>query len=298
MMTQSGPNRDAISATGKRTSFVAAGSPSHSTPSGLHGAFVALACTALGGPALAADAFSTDWAKSPKSEARLVAAGDRLAGFEIKLAPGAITYWRDPGDSGIPPTFDFTASVNVAKIEPIFPAPKRIKESDGGEAFGYESGVIIPLRVEPADRAKPVTLALQANYAVCEKVCLPAEARLKLTLPEAAGSPYAGAVEAALVAAPTPVARADFGQLAPDGPNGWRFCASGAGATARDLFVEPPPGWWVTAAPMGAEGGTRDCFHLALREKPKDAAFPVNLRLTLTGGTGPVETTVAAPAPR
>src|SRR5208337_2592068 len=148
-----------------------------------------------------ADEFSTDWAASAKSKARLVAADDSLAGFEIRLAPGAITYWRDPGDAGVPPTFDFSGSDNVATVEPVFPAPKRIAESDGSEAFGYDGDVVFPLRVEPSDPAKPVTVALHVNYAVCEKICLPAQARLRLTLPRAA-SPYAGVVEAALAAAP------------------------------------------------------------------------------------------------
>src|SRR5271166_4005677 len=129
-------------------------------------------------PALAADAFSTDWAPGAKHEARLIAAGGDLAGFEIRLKPGAITYWRDPGDSGLPPTFDFAGSDNVEAAEPLFPAPKRIKEADGGQAFGYDGGVIFPLRVHPRDAAKPVTLKLNADFAVCEKVCLPLLLRL------------------------------------------------------------------------------------------------------------------------
>ncbi len=247
-------------------------------------------------PALAADAFSTDWAASAKSHARLVAAGGDLAGFEIRLAPGAITYWRDPGDAGVPPAFDFSGSENVAKVEPVFPAPKRINESDGSEAFGYEGGVVLPLRLTPLDAAKPVTLALAANYAVCEKICLPAEARLRLTLPGAA-SPYAGLVTAALAAVPRPVPPKDFGALTSDGAEGWRLCAAVQAGAPRDLFVEPPQGWWVTAAPAPGEA-ERDCFRISLRDKPKDAAFPVALRLTLTAGAGPVETTVEAPALR
>src|SRR5271166_6508802 len=152
--------------------------PSRRLPTG-----AALALALLGAPALAADAFSTDWAPGAKHEARLIAAGGDLAGFEVRLAPGAITYWRDPGDSGLPPTFDFAGSDNVEAVEALFPAPKRIKEADGGQAFGYDGGVIFPLHVHRRDAAKPVTLALHADFAVCEKVCLPAKARLNLTLP-------------------------------------------------------------------------------------------------------------------
>ncbi len=256
----------------------------------------ALLTVALAAPAWAGGGYATDWAKAAKSEARLVAADGRVAGFEIALAPGAITYWRDPGDAGLPPTFDFAGSVNVAKVEPIFPAPKRIREADGSEAFGYDGNVLFPLRVEPRDSSKPATLALHANYAVCEKVCLPAEARLALTLPVAdAASPYAGLVETALAAAPRAIDAKDFGELKPDGPDGWRLCAAHESGAPRDLFVEPPAGWWVTAAPAAAEAG-RDCFKLRLRDKPKDAALPVALRLTLTGGAGPVETTMEAAA--
>jgi DsbC/DsbD-like thiol-disulfide interchange protein len=256
------------------------------------GAALALA---LARPALAADAFSTDWAPGAKHEARLIAAGGDLAGFEIRLAPSAITYWRDPGDSGLPPTFDFAGSDNVEAVEPLFPAPKRIKEADGGQAFGYDGDVIFPLRVHPRDAAKPATLALHADFAVCEQVCLPAKARLTLTLPAAAASPYAGAIEAALAAVPRPVAPKDFGEFSRTGGESWRLCAPHEDGPPRDLFVEPPEGWWLTAAPTSDEPG-RDCFTIALRDKPKDAALPIPLRLTLTGGAGPVETAMEAEA--
>src|ERR1700678_482642 len=123
-------------------------------------------------PAFAADALAADWAPAAKSQARLIAGGGNLAGFEIALSPGAITYWRDPGDAGLPPTLDFSGSDNGASVEPEFPAPKRIKEADGGEAFGYDGSVVFPLRVKPRDPTKPATLKLNADFAVCEKVCL------------------------------------------------------------------------------------------------------------------------------
>jgi DsbC/DsbD-like thiol-disulfide interchange protein len=252
------------------------------------GALIASACSA--------DEFSTGWAESAKSQARLVAAGEGLAGFEIRLAPGAITYWRDPGDAGAPPTFDFAGSDNVAGVDPIFPAPERIVESDGSVAFGYERDVILPLRIARRDPAKPVTLAVHANYAVCEEICLPARARLRLTLPSAP-SPYAGPVEAALAAAPRRILPEEFGDLSPDGADGWRLCARREAGKKRDLFVESPEGWRIAAAPAAGDP-SRDCFSLTLLEKPKDADLPVSLRLTMTGGEGPVETTMEAGLPK
>ncbi len=253
---------------------------------------VALAAMALGAPAAAADSYSTDWAPAAKSEARLIAGGGALAGFEIRLAPGAITYWRDPGESGVPPTFDFSGSNNVADVSPRFPAPKRIEEPDGSEAFGYEGGGVIPLKITPRDPTKPVTLSLLASYAVCEKLCLPAKAKLTLTL-SGGGSPYAAKVEAALAAAPRAIAPEAFGALTGDSAGGWRLCTPRAPGPPRDLFVEPPQGWWVTAAPAPGDAG-QDCFAISLHDRPKDEAPPVPLRLTMTGGAGPVETTVIA----
>ncbi len=156
--------------------------------------------------------------------------------------------------------------------------------------------MVFPLRVEPSDPAKPVMLRLHANFAVCEKICLPAEARLTLTL-LGASSPHADLVEAALAAAPRPIPPKDFGDLVSDGVDGWRLCAPAEAGGTRDLFVEPPEGWWIAVAAAPAEAG-RDCFRLTLRQAPKDAAPPVQLRLTMTGGAGPVEATVEAPALR
>ena len=178
----------------------------------------------------------------------------------------------------------------------FFPRRSGSGESDGGEAFGYERDVVFPLRVEPGDPAKPVTLKLHANFAVCEKICLPAEARLTLTLP-GPGSPHAGLIEAALAAAPRVVEPKAFGDLNSDGADGLAALRGRRSGNPRDLFVEPPEGWWVSAAPAPTKAG-HDCFRLTLRQAPKDAAPPVPLRLTMTGGAGPVETTVEAPALR
>ena len=253
----------------------------------------ALSLLLCAAPALAADAFSTDWAPAAKSQARLIAGGGDLAGFEIALSPGAITYWRDPGDAGLPPTLDFSGSDNVASVEPEFPAPKRIKEADGGEAFGYEGNVVFPLAIKPRDPTKPATLKLNADFAVCEKVCLPAKAHLELKLPSAPGSPHAGRIDAALAAVPRIVAAKDFGALEALGADSWRLCSAHEDGPPRDLFVEAPEGWWLKTAPAQADGG-RDCFTLTIGDKPKDGALPIALRLTLTGGAGATETTIQA----
>ena len=210
------------------------------------------------------------------------------------LAPAAITYWRDPGDAGLPPTLDFSGSENVASVETKFPAPKRITEADGGEAFGYDGGVIFPLLVKPADPAKPVTLRLNADFAVCEKVCVPAKARLTLTLPAGGQSPFAGAIDAALAAVPRVVQPKELGAFEAIDAQSWRLCAPHEEGPPRDLFVEPPEGWWLKVAPVaGASRRTASRSRSATsRRTPRS---PIALRLTLTGGAGAVETTAETP---
>jgi len=134
--------------------------------------------------ALEASAWQTD----THSAVRLVAGGRRAAdaflraGAEIQLGHGWKTYWRYPGDSGVPPRFDFAQSVNVKSVNLLWPAPHRYVD-DGGNAIGYKDSVMFPLQVTPQDAAKPVTLRLKLEYAVCERLCLPAEAQAELLLP-------------------------------------------------------------------------------------------------------------------
>lgn len=107
-------------------------------------------------PAGAADASS--WDGDGRSAVRLVAGGsarprgDELrAGLEIRLAPGWKTYWRYPGDSGVPPVIDFSKSENVKSVIVSWPAPHRFTD-DGGTSIGYKGGVLMPLQVVPQIR--------------------------------------------------------------------------------------------------------------------------------------------------
>jgi DsbC/DsbD-like thiol-disulfide interchange protein len=245
-------------------------------------------------PALAADAFSSDWAEGLKSSARLISGsvgGAVRAGVEIKLSPGAITYWRNPGDAGLPPSLSFAGSENLAQARVAFPAPRRLAEGDG-EAFGYEREVILPIDVEAIDPAKPVTLKLKLNYAVCEKICIPAQANLQIVLQnDAAKSPFADAIAGARALIPRLVA---WDSLAADlkatGEKAWRLCLAPQPGPKRDLFLEAPETWWFDVKP---DPGGADCFSLTLEQKPADATLPVSAQITVTGGAGPVETTIA-----
>jgi DsbC/DsbD-like thiol-disulfide interchange protein len=239
---------------------------------------------ALASSSALADDYASDWARSSTAEARLVAGAPGEAGVEVRLAPGAVTYWRNPGDSGAPPRFDFAGSRNLARAEPAYPAPSRIVESDGSQAFGYQDKVVFPIAVVAADASQPVELALQFDYAVCEKLCIPAKATLKLTLPSAGASPYAATLAAARTETPRPTDLATLGgELTALGPDAWNFCAPVEPGAQRDLFIEAPDGWWLTTNVSGA-AKDRACFAVSLQQKPSDASLPVAVHATLTGG--------------
>jgi DsbC/DsbD-like thiol-disulfide interchange protein len=134
------------------------------------------------------------WDGDARSAVRLIAGSSRegasapvRAGIEIRLKPGWHTYWRYPGDAGVPPRFDFAGSRNVKAVTVLWPAPQRIVEQ-GLNAIGYAKDVILPLLVVPQNRAEPITLRLKVEYAVCEKLCVPAQGAAQLSLADARSS--------------------------------------------------------------------------------------------------------------
>lgn len=104
-----------------------------------------------------------------------------LAGVSVDLDEGWKTYWRLPGDSGIPPAFDFSKSINVRATEILYPVPTRTHDQSG-ETIGYSHRVVFPLKVKPADPAVPATLDLALFLGVCKDVCIPVDGRVSLEL--------------------------------------------------------------------------------------------------------------------
>ena len=147
-----------------------------------------LLSAASAAPAAAQDASA--WQSDGHAATRLIAGAAvktsetsfLRAGIEIKLDPGWDTYWRYPGDTGIPPTFDFSGSRNVKSAAVEWPAPKQFSDGAGGHSIGYVGDVILPLKVVPVDATRASTLHLKFNYAVCGTLCVPAKADLVLPL--------------------------------------------------------------------------------------------------------------------
>lgn len=236
----------------------------------------------------------------PKAELRLVPggrAGDGglLAGIEIVMGPGTKTYWRTPGDSGVPPQFVWDGSINVGHIEVLFPAPHRF--SDGaGTSIGYAERVVLPVTVQPADPSRPVELKLSADFAICEKLCVPMSAKARMVIDGRADD---GAVASAMLQVPRQVVlgagkptivscRIDHEQQ----PARIEALAA-VGSGPADLFVEGPSNSYALPVPeqAGPPLDGRQRFSFTFEGVPGGVrAGSVPLRLTLVTPDGAIET--------
>ena len=250
----------------------------------------ALAAGFAAGTAQAADASA--WSDGGNSAVRLIAGSNgagaqRLgAGVEIKLAPGWHTYWRNPGDSGVPPRFDFSGSENLAAAKVLYPAPHLLL-NEAGQSLVYENAVVFPIAVTPKQAGKPVRLRLKLDYAVCEKLCVPAEASAELAL-GAGASAFDQALKAAEARVPRPTPAADVGltvRRVNDAPKPLVAVDFKAPTDKPvQLFVEGPTPEWALPIPTPAQGapaGHRQ-FGFELDGLPPGVSPKGNFELTFT----------------
>lgn len=133
---------------------------------------------------------ATQWVDGERHRVRLFAGdvagaspGVVMAFIEMSMDKGWKTYWRNPGTAGgIPPEFNWEKSKNIAKAEVLFPVPQ-VMSDKAGDVIGYREFVIFPVRITPADLQAPIEIDVTANYGICEKLCVPAETNLVLSVP-------------------------------------------------------------------------------------------------------------------
>src|ERR1700731_4081729 len=249
--------------------------------------------SSLAGPARAQD--SSAWLRDQHSAVRLLA-GSRsgavlLGGIAFQLQPGWKTYWRTPGDSGVPPRFDFSKSENIDAITVLWPAPTKFDDGAGGHSLGYHDQVVLPLRIVAKNADKPVMLRADINYAVCEKLCIPVEASAELAIASVA-STEDSALFAALDTVPKPANVGDPNPLTirdvkREGKSTVLVDVVSPDARDINLFVEGPTPNWGLPVPKLLEpsppGVKRFSFALDGVPPGTDPAGAA-LKLTLVGG--------------
>jgi DsbC/DsbD-like thiol-disulfide interchange protein len=266
---------------------------------------LAAAIVALSGACRADAQDASAWQKDRHSSVRLLA-GSRngstvLGGMAFQLDPGWHTYWRDPGDSGVPPRFDFSKSDNIETVTVLWPAPQQFDDGAGGRSLGYHDNVVLPLRITAKNPDQPVTLRAAISYAVCEKICVPVEARAELAFGHSASSSD-GTLRAALAAVPKPAKVGDASPLTIRSVTreGKSVVVDVTAPDSGDvsLLVEGPTPDWSLPVPRQVAGGPAGSrrFAFALEGMaPGASADGAVLKFTLVGANQAYEFSVALP---
>ncbi|WP_081725721.1 protein-disulfide reductase DsbD domain-containing protein [Martelella sp. AD-3] len=144
-----------------------------------HFVVAAIAAFALAGTARMSFAAATPWAEDTGGRMRVILTpptddGTIEAALQIEPDPGFITYWREPGESGIPPQITVTGT-GPARLEAIeYPVPKRLKIADVTD-MGYDGPVTFPLTLKVAPGPLP-SLTVTAFVGLCKDICIPFQA--------------------------------------------------------------------------------------------------------------------------
>ena len=265
---------------------------------------VCLLALGLGGPV--AHAASSEPFESEAMAARLVTAENGVApgaatvsaGLHIDLSGDWKSYWRSPGEVGMPPQIDWSGSTNIEKAEFLWPAPTRF-EAFGIENFGYKDEVLYPIKITLAEAGEPAVLDANVTLLVCETICVPETFRTTLELDEGDGIDRPSAELIARFAEAVPLSMSD------DTPPRAALTENGEalvidlrgelGLEAPDVFVED--GTYGRPEIVLADEGRHLWASLPVLKAPQSN----ELTITLTDGSRAMEYTSATkldPAPR
>jgi DsbC/DsbD-like thiol-disulfide interchange protein len=126
-------------------------------------------------------------------------AGSHIAALQVTLAPGWKTYWRAPGEGGIPPRFDWAGSQNLSRVELHWPTPD-VFDQNGMLSLGFEDELVLPIELYPAQPGAGIAMRADLEIGICEDVCIPVKVQLAADLSGAgAGNPR---ISSAMRAAP------------------------------------------------------------------------------------------------
>ena len=226
--------------------------------------------------------------------------GHRMVALELRLEPGWKTYWRSPGDAGIPPSFDWSGSENAAEVTIHWPRPEVI-DSGGELTLGYRDELILPIEIAPADPDKPIRISGRVDFGLCRDLCVPAHADFTAGPPAKRRDPR---ILAALDAMPQKAAvqpacrieeirdgmrvTATLPEAHPEVGIGDEVGAGGQPAAALELAEDDSI--WASPAVItrGVDRLSVSADFVAASGQPF-ALDPRDLRLTLIGGGGAIE---------
>ena len=235
----------------------------------------------------------TGWQDLGGGRARLVTVYDPqidlIEGIiDVELKPGWVTYWRNPGESGIPPSFDFSSSSGIVVGVPDFPVPVTKKDA-GIISIVYKNHVSFPFKAKPVISPLSGNLKLELLMGVCEVICIPAIASLSQDLTKLNRSDLISNQMIKVAKRKIPVTTRDN----PDWPailTAVRESQSAVVITTQipetakrvELFAEGNASWFFYPATLRHRKNNVAVFELSLDGLPKDADLSITpLRLTL-----------------
>jgi DsbC/DsbD-like thiol-disulfide interchange protein len=258
----------------------------------------------IAGASLAAVASASPWIDSTNSKVRLVSgtldldgAPTILAGIQLRMNPGWKTYWKNPGDSGVPPSFDWAGSKNLKHAEVLYPAPHRFADA-GGTAIGYDNEVVFPVKLTPERAGEPIELKLAFAYGLCKDLCIPNDVSLGLTLGADVGKGDALLLETFLARVPKSARDGDppfvghiEAKLDADKPQLVIDAVFPSGATGTDLFIDGGDAFVPVPAPLGPVTDGKQRFAVTFVSAAEAATLKgKSLALILVSDQGSSET--------
>lgn len=138
--------------------------------------------------------------------------GTHVAALKFSLADGWKTYWRAPGDAGIPPRIGWRGSRNLDAVEIVWPTPQQTTTS-GMRTIGYADDLVLPLRLTPGQAGRAIALQVRLELGVCKDICMPVEMTVAADLPPGIRE-RDPRIAAALAARPYTAAEAGVGRVA------------------------------------------------------------------------------------
>jgi DsbC/DsbD-like thiol-disulfide interchange protein len=140
-------------------------------------------------PALAG---ATPWQElAPGVKARMISSdsvgqGTTMVGLELDMPRTTETYWRIPGETGIPTEFDFSGTTGLSDPAVQWPYPE-IDLSRGYRDYVFHGHVVLPVKFKTDSGA--ATLQAAVTLGVCSDLCVPAQAKFSLPLSFAKSDP-------------------------------------------------------------------------------------------------------------
>lgn len=221
--------------------------------------------------------------------------GSQMAALQIKLEPGWKTYWRAPGDAGIPPSFDWSGSENLAGFEVRWPTPSILMQQ-GVRTIGYKNKLILPLKLTPLQAGRDIVLQGEVEIGVCSEICVPVTLELNQLLPRGNKKPDPRII-AALANRPDTADEANVTRVSCEitaMEDGLRLRAVvdmpslGPGEVA--ILETADPKVWVAQSSTARQGGRliaeSDLYHV---EGQLFSLQRTGLRITIIGGNRAVD---------